>query len=236
MTSLAAAARASDAVKINTRLAEASHKIWGFVIYRCTYEDEVAWTRFKQIADERALSDLEESEAPQLLQSLSLKYFDDKEKHDGASKDQVREHFIQWCASDAAKAEHGDAGLENDTMLYSSPRYSYCVHVDAGSLASVINGPQPPILDDRGVGWVNLIDAAWEIPERETFNDDGNSSDVEIDDPTDEGEEPIDGCRLYDVGWMKMGAQSLCVPAYTYLHNPSLWMAAYKRPPEVWTR
>lgn len=58
----------------------------------------------------------------------------------------------------------------------------------------------------------------------------------ETDDPTDEGEELVEGCRLYNIGWMKMGFRSICVPAYAYLDNQGLWMTAYKRPLEVWTR
>lgn len=57
-----------------------------------------------QIVDERARGDLEDSDAPEVLQTLFRKFFDQREKYDSASKDQVRKHFAKWCASDAAKA------------------------------------------------------------------------------------------------------------------------------------
>jgi len=41
-----------DSVLLAT-LAKAKHDKWGFVVYRCTYQDDHAWQRFKQIMHER---------------------------------------------------------------------------------------------------------------------------------------------------------------------------------------
>jgi hypothetical protein len=124
-----------------------------------------------------------------------------------------------------------------DTMQHLSPRYSFCLHVDAEALDSVVHGaPQPPELDSSGVGWVALIDANWDLPDPDTFDYQDNGMDPRIHDPTDEGEVPVEGCKLYDVGWMRMGAQSIGISAYSALTNPANWVHLYRRPPAVWTR
>jgi len=236
MPGLAELALADDTVKISRALDQAGQKIWGFVVYRCTYEDDNAWERFKTIANARVQQETELSDALDIINSLTFKYFDNRSAFNGASKDHVREHFKHWCASDEAKAEHGDAFRDQETMLFSSPRYTYCIHVDAEALQSVMNGPQPPDVDFDGHGRVNIVDVGWEMPDWETYDYEGDGYERGEIDRTDEGEEPVEGVRLYDVGWMKMGMQSMGVPAFAYLTNPGLWMGAYKRPPEVWVR
>ncbi|GAB7329066.1 hypothetical protein MBLNU13_g00904t1 [Cladosporium sp. NU13] len=52
--------------------AEFKHNEWGFVIYRCTHQDDNAWERFKQIICERLQEIIQES--------------------------QLREHFNKWAA------------------------------------------------------------------------------------------------------------------------------------------
>jgi hypothetical protein len=231
----------SDEEHIRDLLIERGHRKWGFVIYRCTYDDDDAWVRFMEIANRRGEDDLTDSDVPELLQTLDWKVHEDRELLDGASKDQVRKHFLSWVASDAAKAEQYDPNRPEwqafDTMLGLTPRYTYCVHVDAAALHSVVyEAPQPPDRDVRGIGYVNLIDAEWEMPDPATFDFEINGMDPETDDPTDEGEEPIEGCRMTHVGWMKMGAQSMGVSAYAVLDKSGMFYAVYARPPDVWTR
>lgn len=56
--------------------------------------------------------------------------------------------------------------------------------------------------------------------------------DPAVDDPLDEDEEPIEGCKMFDVGWMKMHYSVFGVGAPTYLTADS-WDINYVRPPGV---
>lgn len=100
-----------------------------------------------------------------------------------------RRRFKQWV---------GSSGVQSGTTI----RYSCCIQVDAASLDSIIRGPQPPARDIRKKAWVNVIDIQSKLPNTEC---------------EDEGEVEIDGCTLYDVGWMKVGVGSLARWAYAVL-------------------
>ena len=123
---------------------------------------------------------------------------------DDAPKNKTRTYFLKWCLSDAAKMEQYATDSRElkslATMLSSSPRYTYFAHIDAASLQSVISGPLPPESNFDGTGWVNLVDAQWEMPDKDTFDYEGNGMDPDTDGPADEGDEPVEGCRVYDVG------------------------------------
>lgn len=214
-----------DAAQVRKMLVDNRHRRWGFVVYRCTYEDDAAWTRFKELVAERARTSLAGSQAPELLQNLDIRYFDDRTAFEGASKDDARAHFVRWCASDEAKAEQFDPGdpalAVITTMHLSSPRYSYFAHVDTAALESIVG---PDVVDEGD--YVNIVDSQWYLPGPD---DEGESA--------DEGEEPVEGCRMYDVGWMKMSSGSLHLSAYAFLENADLWSSAYTRPPdEIWDR
>lgn len=109
------------------------------------------------------------------------------------------------------------------------------MHVDAAALDSVVNeAPQPPSPDLGGVGYVNVVNAEWEMPDRETFDYDASGLDPGEDDPTDEGEEEFEGCRLFDVGWMRVCVDGL-LPRVWVLLSPghSGWDVNYVRPPQI---
>ena len=87
---------------------------------------------------------LERLGGPDLIDKLSLKVEEDKAILDGAGKDEIRKRFQTWLASDEAKTEQFpqssqelETGLQ--TMFGITPRYSYCIQVDAAVLESVIN-------------------------------------------------------------------------------------------------
>lgn len=67
-------------------------KVWGFVTHRCTYGDDAAWARFMEIFHERALQELQEEGAQDVLPSLDLKVISDPSL-EGASKPEVRTRF-----------------------------------------------------------------------------------------------------------------------------------------------
>jgi hypothetical protein len=56
-------------------LTSSKHEKWGFVVYRCTSQDDYAWERFKQIFHERtqqALQSSDTSKSPTATSGLLL--------------------------------------------------------------------------------------------------------------------------------------------------------------------
>jgi len=92
--------------------------------------------------------------------------------------------------------------------------------VDAVALKSVIHdAPAPPVIDTSSKGFVNVI---W--------------LDCEPSSPNARGEEigePIEGCILHDVGWMRVAYQDLTVGMYYFLRDYNDWYHEYRRPPMV---
>ena len=120
-------------------------------------------------------------------------------------------------------------------MLDMAPRYTFCLQVDAAALESVVNkAPRPPKPDFDGIGYVNLIDAKWEKPDPATYDYEDSGLDPETDDPTDDGEPEIEGCKMQDVGWMKVCVHGLLPSAYSILQQSGAYYAVYTRPPHVW--
>lgn len=77
---------------------------WGWVIYRCSYEDDEAWERFKKIVNQRTRRQVLESDAPELLESLEWTFVEDRSTLEGIPRDQLRSLFKDWAA-EAIKAE-----------------------------------------------------------------------------------------------------------------------------------
>lgn len=121
-----------------------------------------------------------------------------------------------------------------------TPRYNFCIHVDAGSLESIVRR-DPPILaspatttgDRSKEGYVNLIraDSGWSWDEYDPATFDRESEGYELDeDPLDENEVEVEGCKLHDVGWMKISPDGLMPTFYGYAIGSSYWDVAYVRP------
>jgi hypothetical protein len=75
---------------------------WGFVIYRTDYSSEADWTRFFTMFTTWSLSGYPDSESEygRLVRSWQQHYWmNDKSQFDGATIDQLRQHFQLWAAS-----------------------------------------------------------------------------------------------------------------------------------------
>jgi hypothetical protein len=79
-------------------LEQSKHDKWGYVIYRCTYRNDRDWNRFKQLVHKRSRENIEESDTPQIAQSLEWTFVEDRDALDGASRAQLRERFNKWAA------------------------------------------------------------------------------------------------------------------------------------------
>jgi hypothetical protein len=190
--------------RIRDHLQEFNQKKWGFVIYRCTYDDDRSWECFIDILGKRVHDYLEEDNGLDLMESLEWTVHSDHATLNGANIDKVRDCFKEWIASDAAKGEQ--AG----TIQPDSPRYTYCIHVDNNSLDSVVNkAPQPPAWDMNGTGYINLVDSMWPYPKGAEYPEDEEIEDLE-DDEDDE------------VGWMRVCVDGLQPAAYANLQNRAM--------------
>ncbi|KAI9823659.1 MAG: hypothetical protein M1826_007677 [Phylliscum demangeonii] len=208
----------NEADSLERHLDEDGHRTWGFVIYRCTYGRDDEWTQFMDRLRLEIRQRLESSNGLDMMDRLQLTVVEDRSTWDGASTALVREHFKQWAATAPQQEQGTGPGL--------SQRYRYCVQMDAVALASILDDyddkyehyddeADPATTND---GWVNLIWKDWDpLPP----------------DPRQTVEEPIEGCTLDDVGWMRVAYQDVMVGMYGYLRDYNDWYREYRRPPEV---
>jgi hypothetical protein len=139
---------------IRKTVQEHKHKRWGFLIYRCDYTSDDAWTKFLSNVRHHMEAGLAVFKADDLRETLDITVKEDKATLDGATVDQVRDVFKNWVQSEEAKAENNNEPYAE----FQFPRYTYCVHVDADALDSVVNrAPQPPEYDMYKIGYVNLV-------------------------------------------------------------------------------
>lgn len=153
---------------------------------------------------------------PELYNTLSWPIQSDAQTLDGASKDFVRERFGEWDEREVADLQVGP----DDRNMRRNQRFRYCIHVDEKALISVVkDAPQPPAPDLRGIGYVNLVAKDWDEQEA---RDDG------------EGEEDVDGKRMYDAGWMKVAVDGLAPETYQILDSGAgTFGMIYERPPRI---
>jgi hypothetical protein len=219
----------SDESLVMDQLKRLKHDKWGYVIYRCTYEDDAAWDRFKQIVHERTQEDLQDSDdTPELADYLEWTFVEDRATLDGASIPRLRERFNLWAA-EAVVAENPRARIRTPDCCPTavSGRYNCFIHVDEEALQSVVAAPGLNRYSEPG--YVNLVNSLWE-PMGDRYYDHG----YDPDDPLNEVLEPIDGCVEENVGWMRVQLR-LAFSAYLYVGagDAESWYLSYRRPPEV---
>ncbi|KAF4160012.1 hypothetical protein CNMCM6936_004141 [Aspergillus lentulus] len=213
---------ARTARQIKQALQKDGHRIWGFVVYRCTYKSDADWDEFMRRLRWCTQNALELYHAQELMDSLGLTVLEDRALFDGATTSTIRNHFKQW-AETAVEAEQG-VGVRQRA----SQRYRYCIQVDEEALDSVVRKSPVPWgeIPGNNVGYVNLISKEWEPYDPVEYEDE----DERLEEPP---EEPIEGCTLHDVGWMKVLYDSVMVSKYNYLRESLAWEYEYRRPPQV---
>jgi hypothetical protein len=215
----------NDLLLIKPALQDLGYRYWGYTVYRCTYSDDEAWSRFMATLYNDARENLEYSCTEELMDSLNYHVHEDTAILDGASKKLVRRRFREWVHSPEAMTERVSEYESRPKLAkgwMTNPRHEYCVHVDEEAMRSVLSS---------GEGYVNLVKADWALPNAEEAACRRRHSEAE--DPFDDGEESIEGCTMHDVGWMKIGLYSL-TGAYVRL-NETTWDISYMRPPSIAT-
>jgi len=212
------ATHCNTADNIERSLQEDGNRRWGFVIYCCTYSSDADWDLFMACLQREARGALEMYCGLDMLDSLSMTVFADRELFDGASTSVIRQHFKQWAANSPQQEQ--EQGVESSGPLKTqSQRYRYCIQVDDEALQSVIE--DEPATENGGIfeGFVNVIKKDWEPAKPDARG-------LEV-------MEPIEGCTQDDVGWMMISYQFVIGEMYFLLRGWNSWYIEYRRPPEV---
>ena len=162
-----------------------------------------------------------------IFERFTLTVFSDPMLFDGADTPTIRSHFRQWAESAflTEQQPEDDAGGVK-VRMGNSPRYQFCIHVDAAALHSVLHdAPAPPEIDVTKKGWVKLISKFWvPIEEDPLARPSRHSPNVY---------EPVEGGTERDVGWMKVPYQEVMGEYYSGEEGLNRWRTEYCRPPQV---
>lgn len=177
----------NEADRLEALLEKDNFKTWGFVIYRCTYQDNAEWEKFMTRFLSAVPEFLQYYSGLDLLDTFAPTVFEDP-SFEGATVVALREHFNKW-AKTARKEEQG----VSENYRARIGRYRFFITVDQEALESVLHAPEDI---DEEVAFVRMVHAEWE-PQKYDEEDIANG---DVDPP----EEPLEGCTEHDVGWMKM--------------------------------
>ncbi|KAK0840609.1 hypothetical protein LTS02_017130 [Friedmanniomyces endolithicus] len=224
---------ANSGLRIKRAFRNLGHKHWGFTVYRWTYGDDLAWEQLMTRLHRCIRENLRSPGIEELTEFLDIPVHEDAEL-DGASKDLVRRRFNKWLATDAYEERlNADARPTIIEGAGTTPRYQYCLQVDEEALRSVVPVHYDTSISDETVdtrGFLNLIDANWALLSGEEAEE--LRRELEVEDPCDEGEEALDGCRMHDVGWMRVGIGSV-MPGFCSQLLKGSWEHNYVRPPGI---
>lgn len=205
----------NDTDQIEALLNKDNFKTWGFIIYRCTYQNNTDWDKFLTHFLSPVPESLEYYSGLDLLETFAPTVLEDP-SFEGATAATLREHLGQWSKT-AMKEEQG----VSEIYRARTGRYRFFIMMDQEDMQSVLNAP----VDQDEMGFVRMVYAEWgpeELEKEDIVNGD-------VDDP----EEPLEGCTEYDVGWMKLYWQVAQLPAFLKLRDSDDWQAYYTRSPEI---
>lgn len=109
-----------------------------------------------------------------------------------------------------------------------SARYKLCIMVDDEALQSVLDIPSDDVMGWSHASHVILIDGKWEpyfLSEEDLKG--------YLSPPPENNFEPVHGCTLEDVGWMKVHYHQAQIMASGYMRDDGGWEREYRRPPEI---
>ncbi|KFZ22761.1 hypothetical protein V502_02763 [Pseudogymnoascus sp. VKM F-4520 (FW-2644)] len=207
------------AQSIRCGLRDFKHDKWGWVIYRCSYGDDEAWTRFQRIINDRSRKDMAgRGFPPDLANSLEWTFVSDRASLDGASKEQLRSYFRAWVA-EAEKVEQPRATVENGRDATKAQRYSFFIEVDEEALRSVADADLDNPFDE---GWVNIVRCGeWDLGP-EAREEERKRENIPVEDVEGDGDE----------GWMRISSHMVGPDFYDAIgYLPQDWYPFYRQPP-----
>lgn len=218
---------ASHPDRIEQRMTADGHRAWGFVIYRTSYDNDTDWAEFLRRLRFRMQDEMDFYNGQDILDLFQLTVFDDRALFNGSDTAAVRRHFRQWAETAYIDEQRPGTDAEQvEVRMGLSPRYRYCLHVDAEALHSVVHLAPPPEQGDlSATGWVKLIDKNW-VPRSEHPMFRNRPRDHQIYDT-------VGGITEEDVGWVKCPYHTAMVLMYVRLEDVNGWILNYRRPPAV---
>ena len=179
----------NEADVIERQMQEYGHRTWGYVIYRTTYASDDDWAEFLRRLRYHMEGSFDSNNGRDILELFTLTVFSDSSLFDGADTPTIRAHFRQWTENAFRAEQQPQDGSGGEAVCIGrSPRYMFCVQVDAAALHSVVHdAPAPPAFDVTKKGWVKLVSKDW-IPREEDPRARGRP------DPNDY--EPIEGLPM----------------------------------------
>ncbi|KPM46252.1 hypothetical protein AK830_g248 [Neonectria ditissima] len=196
---------------------ETGFQHWGFVIYRCAYASNLQWESYLEFFKARLKQDLEHLELDTLpWQYLEWTIIEDPASLDGATKQNVRDHFSNWVAEKAADGSQPDFCKIG---ICDMARFKYCIYVDQKCLDTV----------DQYETWVQAgAKGVTKAVVCAILDKDYK--------PTGRGKrgfQSIEGCVRENTGWMytEVGCTA---GLYDKFSSSRMGEWDYKRPPEVW--
>ena len=209
---------AQPETEITQYLEEDGHRIWGYVIYRCSYGSQSDWDMVINLLRDQLREGLTLINDLKRLEDCKFTIIDNKTELDGAPTAFVREKFKQWCI-DAPQREQGQGKSPGRSL-----RYHYCIYLDDECIDSIKHNSMLTGRAERdNRGFVKLIDKGWE-----DYTDDLDVAAGEV-----ENYPPIEGCVLEDIGWMRVDWRQVLTHMAMYLRDTSSWGREYRRPPWV---
>ncbi|PGH26616.1 hypothetical protein AJ80_01745 [Polytolypa hystricis UAMH7299] len=116
------------------------NKTWGFVVYRCSYNDDKAWNKMLKLIYRHAELRVDvEMDHYELWSRHKLIVMDDKAKFDGATTHDIRAHFSHCVKDELNKVRKPRSKRQKTAWKYltGATRYNFCLLVDDTCLESL---------------------------------------------------------------------------------------------------
>ncbi|KAJ5150890.1 uncharacterized protein N7482_010142 [Penicillium canariense] len=215
----------NEADVIEKNMLDDAFRIWGLVIYRCTYKSDSDWEEFMRRLLYHVRETLYCNDGLDMLDSFVPTVVDDKRRFDGVPASIVRDYFKRWART-ACETEQG-VPFARAQSAYTA-RYKSCIMVDEEALQSVLDIPPEKVDGPSSTGFVILVNGMWKPEFLSEEELEGYNSP-----PPENNFEPVQGCTLEDVGWMKVPYDRAQINTSAFMRDSPAWNAAYRRPPEI---
>ncbi|CAG8403738.1 unnamed protein product [Penicillium salamii] len=196
-------------------------RYWGITMYRTTYKSDADWAKFLDRFMGSVRTELESYDGLDMLDPFRPVVMEDG-RFDGATPDQIRDAFKEW-ARGACETEHGVPYDRAESAF--SARYRLYIMVDEEALQSVLDIPTEDLEEYNATGFVILINGRWPP--------DWDPEELAAGGGLDDGHEPVYGCTLDEVGWMKVRYDEAQIGASSRMTDDGGWGVEYRRPPVI---
>jgi hypothetical protein len=211
--------------QVQEQLLGDGHRVWGLIIYRCTYGDDAARETCLRRLNTSIRRSMRFYCGLDLLANDCFKgtVFDDAAQVDGVSTQVVRRHFRDWREKPFRK-EQGSCMGHGESVPYYAVRYRFCVQIDKDALQSILS------CEDGTEAWVNFIEVDWDP---EAILAQRAKDRVEDFDEYYPSFPEIEECTEENVGWTKAPFRQLIPGDYAYMRRPEMPDYMYMRPPDI---